>query len=117
MERPDAGIAGAQMINFPAAIAAVFPSWTPLNNAILLTKPGKLPATAAPARLRSLYADAGGAGGGGYARALMEHVLADAWHRGARTASLQSTRMGQPRYAGSAFGPWAATKNGLVATQ
>jgi hypothetical protein len=28
----------------------------------------------------------------------VEHVLADAWHRGARTASLQLTRMGQRLY-------------------
>ncbi len=34
----------------------------------------------------------------GLARTLMEHVLADAQHRGARTATLQSTRMGQPLY-------------------
>jgi GNAT superfamily N-acetyltransferase len=35
---------------------------------------------------------------GGIGRALTEHVLAVAWRRGARIASLQSTRMGQPRY-------------------
>jgi ribosomal protein S18 acetylase RimI-like enzyme len=34
----------------------------------------------------------------GFARTLLEHVLADAQARGARTASLQSTRMGQPLY-------------------
>jgi GNAT superfamily N-acetyltransferase len=34
----------------------------------------------------------------GFARALVEHVLADAWGSGARTATLQSTRMGQPLY-------------------
>jgi hypothetical protein len=28
----------------------------------------------------------------------MEHVLADAQHRGARTVTLQSTRMGRPLY-------------------
>lgn len=39
----------------------------------------------------------------GFARALMEHVLADAWHKGARTASLQSTRMGQPLYESLGF--------------
>jgi GNAT superfamily N-acetyltransferase len=39
----------------------------------------------------------------GFARALMAHVLADAWHRGARTASLQSTRMGQPMYESLGF--------------
>ena len=39
----------------------------------------------------------------GFARALMEHVLADAWRRGARTASLQSTRMGEPLYLSLGF--------------
>jgi GNAT superfamily N-acetyltransferase len=34
----------------------------------------------------------------GFARALVEHVLAEARARGARTASLQSTRAGQPLY-------------------
>ena len=39
----------------------------------------------------------------GFARALMEHVLGDAWRRGARTASLQSTRMGEPLYLSVGF--------------
>jgi GNAT superfamily N-acetyltransferase len=39
----------------------------------------------------------------GFARRLMEHVLADAQRRGARTASLQSTRMGEPLYASLRF--------------
>jgi GNAT superfamily N-acetyltransferase len=39
----------------------------------------------------------------GFARALMEHVLADAWRRGARTASLQSTPMGEPLYLSLGF--------------
>lgn len=41
----------------------------------------------------------------GLARTLMEHVLADALRRGARTASLQSTRMGQPLYESLGFTP------------
>lgn len=41
----------------------------------------------------------------GLARALMLHVLADGRRRGARTASLQSTRMGQPLYAQLGFRP------------
>jgi GNAT superfamily N-acetyltransferase len=41
----------------------------------------------------------------GLARALMLHVLADAYRRGARTASLQSTRMGEPLYALLGFRP------------
>jgi GNAT superfamily N-acetyltransferase len=41
----------------------------------------------------------------GLARALMEHVLADAQHRGARTATLQSTRMGLPLYNSLGFEP------------
>ena len=39
----------------------------------------------------------------GSARALVEHVLAHAQHRGARTASLQSTRMGHPLYESLGF--------------
>ncbi len=41
----------------------------------------------------------------GLARALMEHVLADAHHRGARTATLQSTPMGQPLHESLGFRP------------
>ena len=39
----------------------------------------------------------------GFARALMEHVLAEAWRRGARTATLQSTRIGQSLYSSLGF--------------
>jgi GNAT superfamily N-acetyltransferase len=39
----------------------------------------------------------------GLARALTEHALADARHRGARTATLQSTPMGQPLYESLGF--------------
>lgn len=39
----------------------------------------------------------------GFARTLMEHILADAWRHGMRTASLQSTRMGQPLYISLGF--------------
>jgi ribosomal protein S18 acetylase RimI-like enzyme len=41
----------------------------------------------------------------GLARSLVEHVLADAAHRGARTATLQSTRMGKPLYESLGFEP------------
>jgi GNAT superfamily N-acetyltransferase len=41
----------------------------------------------------------------GLARTLMQHVLADARRRGARTATLQSTRMGQPLYESLGFEP------------
>jgi predicted acetyltransferase len=41
----------------------------------------------------------------GFARALVEHVLADAQRAGARTATLQSTRMGQPLYESLGFEP------------
>ena len=37
--------------------------------------------------------------------ALTDHVLADAQRRGARTATLQSTRMGQPMYLSLGFAP------------
>ncbi len=39
----------------------------------------------------------------GFARALMEHVLASAHRRGARTATLQSTPMGEPLYTALGF--------------
>ena len=41
----------------------------------------------------------------GLARAMMQHVLADAYRHGARTASLQSTPMGAPLYASLGFRP------------
>ena len=41
----------------------------------------------------------------GFARALVEHVLAEAQLLGARTATLQSTRMGQPLYESLGFQP------------
>jgi ribosomal protein S18 acetylase RimI-like enzyme len=41
----------------------------------------------------------------GLARMLVEHVLADAQRRGARTASLQSTPMGQHLYRSLGFEP------------
>jgi ribosomal protein S18 acetylase RimI-like enzyme len=41
----------------------------------------------------------------GLAKALTQHVLADAYLRGARTATLQSTRMGQPLYESLGFEP------------
>ena len=43
--------------------------------------------------------------GRGLARALVEHVLADATRRGARTATLQSTRMAQHLYESLGFQP------------
>lgn len=39
----------------------------------------------------------------GLARALVEHALSDAWRRGARTATLQSTRMAQGLYESFGF--------------
>ncbi len=41
----------------------------------------------------------------GFAGALTDHVLADAQRWGARTATLQSTRMGQPMYGSLGFAP------------
>src|SRR5262245_42007211 len=50
---------GARMINFPAAIAAVFPSWTPLNNAILLTPHDDLAIATVVSQLITIYSGAG----------------------------------------------------------
>ena len=59
-----------------------------------------------PAGLRHLCRrDVAGLATQGVGRTLMEHVLADARRRGARTASLQSTRMGQPLYESLGFTP------------
>jgi GNAT superfamily N-acetyltransferase len=41
----------------------------------------------------------------GLARTLVEHMLADAGRRGSRSATLQSTRMGQPLYESLGFVP------------
>jgi len=41
----------------------------------------------------------------GVARALMQGVLGDAYRRGARTATLQSTPMGVPLYTSMGFTP------------
>lgn len=54
----------------------------------------------------------------GLARTLLQHILADAHRRGARTASLQSTVMGEPLYAGLGFNAvgryeeWIVTADG-----
>jgi GNAT superfamily N-acetyltransferase len=49
--------AGARLERRTATLAAVFPNWLPLNNAILLDPPGS--AAAAAADLRELFDDAG----------------------------------------------------------
>jgi ribosomal protein S18 acetylase RimI-like enzyme len=41
----------------------------------------------------------------GFARTLMEHLLSDAYERGARTATLQSSHLGQPLYRSLGFEP------------
>lgn len=50
---------GARLIRSPAAVAAVFPSWAPLNNAILLNAPASEAAAAAASQLTTSYAEAG----------------------------------------------------------
>ena len=50
---------GARLMRSSAAAAAVFPSWAPLNNAILLTADDGASAAAASCLLTSVYADAG----------------------------------------------------------
>jgi GNAT superfamily N-acetyltransferase len=49
---------GARLVNTSAAAAAVFPSWAPLNNAIVLNA-DDAGATVAASELPSVYADAG----------------------------------------------------------
>ncbi len=51
--------AGARMARTQTTIAAVFPAWLPLNNAILLGEPSSLRAAAAAVELKRLYASAG----------------------------------------------------------
>jgi GNAT superfamily N-acetyltransferase len=48
----------ATLVHSPAAVAAVFPSWVPLNNAIVLKSHDGAAAAAAP-QLANAYADAG----------------------------------------------------------
>ena len=50
---------GARLIQSSATVAAVFPSWLPLNNAIAVAARDSMEAAAAAAPLRSIYADAG----------------------------------------------------------
>jgi ribosomal protein S18 acetylase RimI-like enzyme len=50
---------GARLIRSPATVAAVFPSWLPLNNAIAVAARDSTEAALAAAPLRSIYADAG----------------------------------------------------------
>lgn len=49
----------ARLIRSPSAVAAVFPAWLPLNNAIALDARDEAAATAMASQLRSTYADAG----------------------------------------------------------
>src|SRR5690242_19380381 len=49
---------GAHLVRVSGAVAAVFPTWTPLNNTIATDRRQGAPARAVT-RLRSLYADAG----------------------------------------------------------
>jgi GNAT superfamily N-acetyltransferase len=50
---------GARITQTPGALAAVFPSWAPLNNAILRGGDGEASDAAEAARLRALYEEAG----------------------------------------------------------
>ncbi len=50
---------GAALSRTSTAVAAVFPSWLPLNNAIILNGHDGVAATAAAFELTSVYADAG----------------------------------------------------------
>src|SRR4051812_21965822 len=50
---------GAHLVHTRNTVAAVFPSWTPLNNAILLDAPTMESASAAAADLAHVYAGVG----------------------------------------------------------
>lgn len=50
---------GARLVDTPAATAAVFPAWQPLNNAILLAPVNRDHAAAAAVDLVEIYRDAG----------------------------------------------------------
>jgi hypothetical protein len=90
----------------------VFPSWLPLNNAVLLGAHDSRSVDVTVSALACLPVDflrsdaavpASIAAVAGFGRTLMEHVLADAKARGATTATLQSTRMGQTLYESLGF--------------
>lgn len=51
--------AGARLQRRPGTLAAVFPNWAALNNAILLDRPGTAAAAAAAADLRGVFDDSG----------------------------------------------------------
>jgi GNAT superfamily N-acetyltransferase len=50
---------GARLVRTQSTIAAVFPAWAPLNNAILLAQPSSTTAATAAAELKYLYRSAG----------------------------------------------------------
>jgi hypothetical protein len=50
---------GAGLLPTPSTIAAVFPAWAPLNNAILLTEPSSQNVAVAAAELKGVYGRAG----------------------------------------------------------
>ena len=50
---------GARLIDSAATVAAVFPSWAPLNNAIMLGAYDRVEAAVLASQLRAVYADAG----------------------------------------------------------
>ena len=50
---------GARLIHSAATVAAVFPSWAPLNNAIMLGAYDRVEAAVLASQLRAVYADAG----------------------------------------------------------
>src|SRR4051812_25193990 len=50
---------GAHLRSTQTTIAAVFPQWDPLNNAILLVPPSTASASSAAAELGGIYADVG----------------------------------------------------------
>ena len=50
---------GAHLVYTRTSLAAVYPQWAPLNNAVLLDPPSEASASEAPAELASIYAAAG----------------------------------------------------------
>ena len=103
---------------------AVVPAWAPLNNAIAAMTADTSTLVMTRTLTLGLGTDCGlyavgtvpGMRRRGLATALVEHVLADAYRRGARTASPQSTEMDEPLYRSMGFTPVQPGSAGTTGT-